>query len=336
MTPRSRIAGLAAVLPPRTRSSDEIEQRIRDASPGVRIRPGIIVARTGITERRVAEDHEQCSDLAVAAARRALDEAGLRIADVDLLVFAAAGQDLIEPATAHIVQHKLGSHAAVLDVKNACNSFLNGLQVADALVGTGQARCALVVTGEICSRAVRWAVRDADDFRLHFPSYTMGDGGAAAVLVPGAGAGALRYLGFAARSEHWALAQIRAGGSMYPRGDDYAYLSGDGPGLKDAFVKHGPAMFRAMLQEAGLRAEDFDRIVVHQVGVPYHGEMLAASGLPAARVELHVDRLGNLASASLPVGHVLAREAGRITAGQRVLWLGMASGIAVGIAVLET
>jgi 3-oxoacyl-[acyl-carrier-protein] synthase-3 len=163
----------------------------------------------------------------------------------------------------------------------------------------------------------------------------MGDGGAAAVLLPGSSPGALHTLSFAARSEHWALAQIRAGGSMYPRGDEYAYLSGDGPGLKDAFVVHGPAMLREMLSRAGLRADDFDRIVVHQVGVPYHAEMLAASGLPTDRVEMHVDRLGNLASASLPVGHVIARDAGRITAGQRVLWLGMASGISVGIAVIE-
>lgn len=329
------LAGLAAALPARRRSSDDIERQLRAANPHVRLRPGTIFARTGITERRVAEDHEQCSDLAVQAARTAMQRAGVDAAQVDLLVFAAASQDLIEPATAHIVQHKLGTQAAVLDVKNACNSFLNGLQVADALLRTGQSRCALVVTGEICSRAVRWQLRDADDFRLHFPGYTMGDAGAAAVLLPSGDGRGLRHLGFAARSEHWPLAMIRAGGSMFPRGDEYAYLSGDGPALKDAFVAHGPPMLHRLLAEAGYGLGDFDRILVHQVGVPYHQAMLDASGIPASLVERHVDTLGNLASASLPVAHALAVEAGRIRPGDRVLWLGMASGISVGIAVLE-
>ncbi len=329
------IAGLAAAIPSRVRSSDDVERLLREANPGFRLRSGTIAARTGITERRVAEEHEQCSDLALRAARVAIAKAGVDVEQVDLIVFAAASQDLIEPATSHIIQHKLGSRAAVLDVKNACNSFLNGLQVADALIRTGQSTCALVVTGEICSRAVRWQVRDADDFRQHFPGYTMGDAGAAAVLQPSDGGRGLKHLGFAARSEHWPLAMIRAGGSMFPRGDEYAYLSGDGPALKDAFVAHGPPMFHRLLAEAGYTLRDFDRILVHQVGVPYHHAMLEASGIPPELVDCHVDKFGNLASASLPVAHALAVEAGRIRPGDRVLWLGMASGISVGIAVLE-
>jgi len=329
------IAGLAAALPTQVRTSAEVERLLREANSGFRLRSGTIAARTGITERRVAEEHEQCSDLALRAARDAMQRAEVDVDEIDLIVFAAASQDLIEPATSHIIQHKLGSRAAVLDVKNACNSFLNGLQVADALLRTGQSRCALVVTGEICSRAVRWQLRDADDFRQHFPGYTMGDAGAAAVLMPSEDGRGLRHLGFAARSEHWPLAMIRAGGSMFPRGDEYAYLSGDGPALKDAFVAHGPPMFHRLLADAGYGLGDFDRVLVHQVGVPYHQAMLEASGIPSHLVESNVDRLGNLASASLPVAHALAVEAGRIRAGDRVLWLGMASGISVGIAVLE-
>lgn len=333
--PRVRIAGLGAVLPPLIRTSDEIEQMVRAASPGVRIRAGTIAARTGILERRVAGEQVQCSDLAVEAARAALAESGLEVSDVDLLIFAAASQDLIEPATAHIVQQKLGTSAPVFDVKNACNSFLNGLQVADGLVRTGQSRCALVVTGEICSRAVRWQVRDADEFRQHFPGFTMGDAGAAAVLVPSENGRGIERLAFAARSEHWPLAMVRAGGSMFPRGDEYAYLSGDGPALKEAFVEHGPTMLHRLLADAGASVRDFDRILVHQVGVPYHRAMLDASGIPESRVEMHVELLGNLASASLPVAHSLARAAGRIRPGDRVLWLGMGSGISVGIAILD-
>lgn len=331
-----RLASVAAALPSQVRTSAEVEAMILEASPGFRMRRGTIAAMTGIVARRVAADHEQCSDLAVDAARRAMADAGIGASEIDLLVFAAAGQDLIEPATSHIVQVKLGTTAQVVDVKNACNSFLNGIQVADALIRTGAIRTALVVTGEVCSRAIRWQVRDADEFRTFFPSYTMGDAGAAAVLTASAGAEGIPYIGFAARSAHWPLATIPAGGSMHPRGDEHAYLRGDGPALKDAFVAHGPTMLRQLLDEAALSLDDFDHIFVHQVGVPYHHEMLEAAGLEPERIECLVPHLGNMASASIPVAHAAAVARGTVRPGDRVMWLGMASGISVGVLVLET
>jgi len=303
----------------------------------VRVRRGIIAARTGIQARRVAADHEQCSDLAVRAARAALDQAGLAPYEVDLLIFAAASQDLIEPATAHIVQHKLGTRCQVLDVKNACNSFLNGLQVAESLICTGAARHALVVTGEVCSRAVRWHVRDADEFRRFFPGWTMGDAGAAVVLTPATDQGrGIRYRSFAARSAYWPLATIPYGGSMHPRGDDYAYLHGDGPALRDAFVTEGPAILHGMMEAAGVTFDDVDHIFVHQVGEAYHAAMLSATGIPAHKVRGTVAQLGNMASATLPVAHAQAVADGTVQPGERVLWLGMASGISVGVLIIDT
>jgi acyl-CoA:acyl-CoA alkyltransferase len=303
----------------------------------VRVRPGIIAARTGIEARRVAADHEQCSDLAVHAARAALDQAGLEPRDIDLLVFAAASQDLIEPATAHIVQHKLGTQCQVFDVKNACNSFLNGVQVAESLISTGAARHALVVTGELCSRAVRWHVRDAEEFRRFFPGWTMGDAGAAVVLTPASAEDrGIRHRAFAARSSYWPLATIPYGGSMHPRGDEYAYLHGDGPALKDAFVAEGPAILRAMMQEAHLTFDDIDHIFVHQVGEAYHAAMLAATGIPPHKVRGTVAQLGNMAAATLPVAHAHAVADGTVQPGERVLWLGMASGISVGVFIIDT
>ncbi|HYW32790.1 MAG TPA: 3-oxoacyl-[acyl-carrier-protein] synthase III C-terminal domain-containing protein [Gemmatimonas sp.] len=309
---------------------------IAAASPGLRIRRGLIAARTGIETRRVAEDHEQCSDLAVAAARRALADAQLGVRDIDLLIFAAAGQDLIEPATSHIVQQKLGTNCAVFDIKNACNSFLNGVQVADAMIVSGRARTALVVTGEICSRAARYDIRDSGEFRRYFPGFTMGDAGAAMVLRRTNQQRGIRFCGFESRSMHWPLATIASGGSMYPRGDDMAYLAGDGPALKDAFVSHGPAMLQRLMERAGVTFDDADRILVHQVGVPYHAEMLRATGIPVGKVECTVAQFGNMASASLPVAHAHGVAKGSIAAGQRILWIGMASGMSVGLVVVDT
>jgi 3-oxoacyl-[acyl-carrier-protein] synthase-3 len=163
----------------------------------------------------------------------------------------------------------------------------------------------------------------------------MGDAGAAAVLTASDSGRGLRYRSFAARSHHWPLATIPYGGSMHPRGDEFAYLKGDGPALKDAFVSEGPSILHAMLRDAQLGFEDVDHIFVHQVGVPYHAEMLAATGIPGHKVRGTVSDYGNIASATIPVAHAMAVADGTVQAGDRVMWLGMASGISVALFIID-
>ncbi|WP_284350104.1 3-oxoacyl-ACP synthase III family protein [Roseisolibacter agri] len=329
MAHRVRLLGVAASLPPQVRTSSEVEALIARASPGYRVRPGAVEALSGVRTRRVAADDVQCSDLAVDAARRALDVAERRPADVDLLVFAAASQDLMEPATAHIVQAKLGTRAQVFDVKNACNSFLAGVQVAESLIASGAARTALVATGEPCSRAVAWRVRDGAEFRRSFPGYTMGDAGAAAVLGRAPDGRGIFHHHTEALSDHWELATIRGGGSMHPRDHAHDFLHADGVRLKDAFIAHGPAVLARSMERAGVTFADFRRILVHQATLPYLHEMLAATGMPADLVELTVVDHGNMAAASLPVAYAQATARGALAPGDRVLWVGLASGISV-------
>ena len=330
-----RLVSVAAALPEQVWSSDDVDAKIAASSPGYRHRRGVLESISGVRTRRVAEDHEQCSDLAVRAAQRALADAGLSPHDVEVLVFAAASQDLLEPATAHIVQHKLGTACQVFDVKNACNSFLNGLQLAEALILTGSCETALVVTGEICSRGIPWQVTDFDDFKRKFPAFTMGDAGAAAVLQRSTDGRGIFYRRFASLSEHWPLATIPGGGSMHPRGDEHTFLRADGPRLKQAFIDLGPAIFERMMREAGVSFCDFARVLVHQASVPYLEEMLARVGLPSGLVEHTVGDLGNVASASLPVAYARAVARGAIRPGDRVMWLGLASGMSVGLILID-
>lgn len=335
LTDRVGLLAVAAALPPQARTSAEVEALIEAHSPDYRVRPGLVEAMSGIRARRVAADDVQCSDLAAEAGQQALAAAGLDARDVDLLVFAAAGQDLVEPATAHIVQHKLGTRCQVFDVKNACNSFLNGLQLAEALILGGSCATALVVTGEVCSRAVDWRVDSDAAFRRNFPGYTMGDAGAAALLARVPDGRGIYFRRFTAMSEHWPLATIAAGGSMFPRGAEHTYLRGDGAGLRRAFHREGPPAFCRMLAEAGARYDDFRRIVAHQVSVPYRREMAAACGMPAALLEPTVEELGNMAAASIPVALAQAQARGSVGPGDRVLCVGMASGISIGVVMLE-
>ena len=332
---RARILSIASELPPRVRTSEDVEALVAERSPGLRFRRGVIENTTGIRTRRVAEEHVQCSDLATSAAQRALAEAGLAPRDVGLLIFASASQDLIEPATAHIVQDKLGTHCPVFDVKNACNSFLNGVQLAESLILSGAYDTVLVAAGEICSRAVKWTVRDAKEFRRHFPAYTMGDAGAACIVARSEDERGIFFRAFASRSEHWKLATVPAGGSMHPRGEEFTYLQGDGPRLRQVFANIGPGVFRQMLADAGVKHQDFSRIFVHQVSVSYHRELLESIGVAANRVESTVEEYGNLASASIPVSFALAKARGAIGAGDRVMWVGMASGISIGVFMMD-
>jgi 3-oxoacyl-[acyl-carrier-protein] synthase-3 len=330
-----RIVSIASELPPRVRTSADVEALIAECSPELRFRRGVIESTTGIRTRRVAEDHVQCSDLAAAAGRKALAEARLDPRDVGLVIFASAGQDLIEPATAHIVQDKLGTRCPVFDVKNACNSFLNGLQLAEALILSGAYDTALVTAGEVCSRAIKWRIRNAAEFRQHFPAYTMGDAGAAAVVARSLNDRGIFFRAFASRSEHWALATIPAGGSMHPRGEEFTYLQGDGPRLRHTFANVGPAIFRQMLGEAGVHHQDFDRVFIHQVSVSYHRQLLRSTGMTADKVESTVEEYGNLAAASIPVAFSLAQARGAIVPGDRVLWVGIASGISIGVFMMD-
>jgi 3-oxoacyl-[acyl-carrier-protein] synthase-3 len=162
----ARIAGLGVYLPERTRSTAETERDLRDANPSLKLPTGLIHRMTGVESVHVREDGWQTSDLAVAAARIALEESP---GGIDLVIFAAASQDLIEPATSHIVAAKLGLECPVMDIKNACNSVINAMEGATALITSGQYRRVLFACGDEPSEAVRWSLRDNDQFMRSFP-----------------------------------------------------------------------------------------------------------------------------------------------------------------------
>ncbi|GGV13314.1 3-oxoacyl-ACP synthase [Actinomadura cremea] len=331
---RARITAVAAHLPERTVTSAEVEARVAAESPGYRPHPTIVERMTGIRARHVMRDDEQASDLAVAAARTVLTDRGLSPDGVDLLVFGSASQDLVEPATAHIVAAKLGATCPVFDVKNACNSFLNGLQTAEALIRTGQHERVLVCTGESPSRAIRWNVRDRAQFVDAFAGYTLSDGGAA-MLVEAAPDGGLFYRDFAAVSASWEIGTLPGGGSMHPRDPERSYFSGDGRRLKDAFLAGGTELFTTALEKTGLTWDDFAVVAVHQVTVPYLEILRTALGIPPGKLVVTLPDHGNVASASLPLQLATALAEGRCGPGDRVALVGLAGGLSLGVVFAE-
>ncbi|MBP2395792.1 3-oxoacyl-ACP synthase III family protein [Paenarthrobacter nicotinovorans] len=339
---RSRISGLEVYLPPTRLDTAAVERRIAESSPGFRVPTGLIGRVTGIRSRSVMSPTEQASDLAANAAAKVLAECGLQAPDVDLLVFASASQDMVEPATGHMVAAKLGLSCPVMDVKNACNSFLNGMEVADALIAGGRYGRVLVVTGESPSRAVRWSVPDFPTFASSFPGYTMSDGGAAVLLEaavdPAAaadGAAGILAMGFTARSSHWSVGTLAAGGSAFPRDPEASYFNMDGEKLKDAFLDLGSDILDATLAEMHLAWTDFAVVCVHQVSAPYRQIFAEGAGVPADLLVHSVEDFGNLASVSLPLQLKLAVDSGRAGPGDLVALVGLGGGVSLGMAVVR-
>ncbi len=326
-----RIVSAGAYLPEQRVSSADIEDRIEEASPGFRIRRGLVKTHTGIDFRHYSKADEQASDLATRAAAQALARANATASDVDLLIFGSASQDLIEPATAHIVAAKLGLRCPVFDVKNACNSWLNGMQVATSLLASGAYRTALVVTGECPSRAVRFQVEGWKDLFAGAAGYTMGDAGAAVFLAYDPESEGIFFQDFRASSEHWSIATLPGGGTMHPRGDEFSYFQGDGTRLRDAFVSLGPDFIRDALAATGTRYEDFRRIFCHQVTGPFLEIFLRSTEIPREKIVLTVPELGNIASATMPTQLALAMERGWVGPGDDVMFAGLGGGLSVGV-----
>lgn len=312
---RARLRAAAHYLPETVRSSIEIEEMVAQASDGFVPPPGIVEQLSGIRTRRVSALDEQSSDLAARAALLAMSKSGIQARDVDLVIFAACSQDMLEPATANIVQEKIGTHCPVFDIKNACNSFMNGIEVADALIRTGTYRTVLVTAGETPSRAIRFAVRNRKEFRDSFPGYTLGDAGSAVILQADDSGAGFFYSAFQTESQFWHIATLPGGGSIHPRGDEWTYIAGNGTELCAAFRDIGEGLLTKALAETSTRLSHFSRILCHQVTMPFLHSFLDRTGICEKQLVMTVPELGNIAAASVGVQMSLALQRGDIRTG---------------------
>lgn len=334
MTPKVQIIALTSVLPKNILTSIELEKRIAKNSPGVVIPEGIIEILTGVKERRVASDDVNASDLATEAAKKALDKADLSIKDIDCFIFAAAGGDIMEPATANIVQENLGLKCPVFDLKNACNSFLNAIEVAEALIVSDKYKKILIANGEIPSRAVRFSLKDKDSLRRAFAGYSLGDAGAAMILGPSDRKRGILSSQFMSYGEHWRQSTVLGGGTRFPRDPDKSYFEGETAGLKDIFIKIGPQQIYDTLKKVGWSISDLDKIVVHQVSLKTFDLLVKEAKLPKDKLVIVIPELGNMVSASIPVTLDQVQQKGELHPGDKILLLGLAAGVSIGTVAL--
>ena len=324
----TRIAAVGIHLPEQVIPSTALDEELR--ASGIDVPPNFIERATGVRERRVAASGVNASDLAVKAAQRALEQAALTPLDVDLLIFAAASQDLMEPATAHLVQAKLGADRAyVFDIKNACNSVLSAIDVADCQIRLGRARVVLIATGEIPSLYTDKSFRSRDDFAGRFSHLTMGDAGTALVLVAADREGqGLRATAALSRGNDWRLGTLLSFGTMYPTdlSPERATLRTQGPALEECGRREIPLLASAIFESTGWDSKTVDVVVCHQHSARLAREITSAFGVESERVMLPLQYAGNAVAANIPLGLFEAQRRGLLRQDARVFLCGGSAG----------
>jgi 3-oxoacyl-[acyl-carrier-protein] synthase-3 len=203
------------------------------------------------------------------------------------------------------------------------------MRVAEGLIATGQARRALVVTGETPTLAANYAIRSMREFRDAFIGFTVGDAGGAVAMEPSDDERGIFYRHVWSASQHWDVTGVPGGGSRHPRGDEFLYARGDGGQLRDIVRAFDVELSLRAFAATGTTVDDYALFVIHQVTGPFTDEMIGRLGFPPERVARTIEQHGNIAAATFPVALDEARIAGRIRRGDRVLFVGLGAGISV-------
>jgi len=293
-----------------------------------------IVERTGIRYRRLASAEEATSDLAVQAARRALDDAGLGAADLDAIIVATVTPDHPLPSTACLVQRALGARrAAAFDLAAACTGFIYGLALAEGLIAAGRHETVLVVGAETLSRIV--------DYTDRTTCILFGDGAGAAVVTRARSAEhGLLWLELGADGDEAELLVVPAGGSRHPASvatvaERLHYVKMDGHGVFRYAVEVMGRSVASVLGRLGLCVEDVDLVVPHQANRRIVEAAARFAGVPTDRIFHTIEEYGNMSSASIPVSLDEARRRGLLEKGDLVLLVGFGGGMTRGAALLK-
>ena len=334
----SKISAVGCSLPDKIVRTSDVERELRFKEK-LGLPYGILEKITGCREHREVDDDTNASDLAVAASQQAIERAGIKTGDIDLIIFCACSQDITEPATANIIQEKIGVNSAqVMDVKNACNSFINGIDIADSMINTNKATTALICSGEVLSRYVDLDIKTRKDLELRAAGLTLGDGGGAVIMQRSNSTDhGIRASRFISDGKHWRLAVVLAGGTMYPRAPvdpSLTYFQSDSEKIIALARESIPPVIHSVLQDAGWIPADVDIVIPHQVTEKIIRDISKAAAIPFEKNVITLDRYGNTAAASIPIALNQAFENGLLKQGMKILLVGGAAGFSAGVVAL--
>src|SRR5205823_5176584 len=326
---RSRIVGTGTYLPERVVTNDDLSQRM-----GIDTSDSWIRERTGIGARRIAAADEATSDMATAASRRALEMAGMRPDELDLIICGTVTADMPFPAAACFVQAKLGAtKAAAFDVSAACAGSLFALSIADQYIKSGMAQKVLVLGAELLTRITDWSDRST--------CVLFGDAAGAMAMVPETRPErGLLSTHIHTDGTQTSILNIPGGGSVRPFNPEMLdrrdqFIKMNGREVYKTAVRALEACSREALQRNGYRPQDVDRVIAHQANLRILEHVMKKLEIPLEKCELNIEEVGNTSSASVPLTLDQANRAGRLKDGDLVLMMAIGGGMAWGSALLK-
>jgi 3-oxoacyl-[acyl-carrier-protein] synthase III len=324
MSPYAHITGWGVAVPERILTNDEIAKMVGTNDEW-------IFSHTGIHERRVAADNETSASLATDAALQALQVAGLNPTSIDLIIVSTSSPEHFFPATACLVQDRIGAtHAGAFDLSAACSGFIFAMNMASQAIQTGSIRSALVIGTETLTRLVDWEDRNT--------CILFGDGAGAFVMQANPEPGGVHAALMRSDGSGGDLLILPSPGSRYPvsiknieNGLQYVQMNG-----REVFRFATRVMAQAteeVLGKAGLKLEDIQWIVPHQANLRIIEAAAKGLKFPMEKIVVNIERYGNTSTASIPLATVEAIEDGRIKPGDRIVFVGFGAGLTWGALV---
>lgn len=322
---KAGILGLGSYLPEKRLTNSEIE-KIVDTSDQW------IVTRTGIKERRVAPPEMASSDLGLQASKAAIKDAGLKAKDIDLIITATISPDMIFPATACIIQDRIGAqNAAAFDINAACSGFVVGMIIAQQFVNTGLYNNVLVVGTEKLTSMVDWKDRST--------CVLFGDGAGACVI--GKSKDRIIISNFmGADGSGGDFLKIPAGGSRLPATEDTVknrlhFLKMEGNEVFKIAVRMMAEAADKAVKKAGLDCDSIDLLIPHQANIRILTAVAKRMGLPSEKIFMNIEKYGNMSAASTAVALAEASHEKRVKKGDNVVLVAFGGGLTYGAVVVK-
>ena len=320
-----RIAGWGKCVPQKVLTNADLEKMVDTSDEW-------IVTRTGIRERRIADEGETTASMSVAAAQQALDRAGIRASDLDLILVATSSPDYLLPPVSSMIQDRLGARCGAFTLVAGCTGFVYGLATAQQFIATGAYKNILVIGAEIISRNVDWTDRAT--------CVLFGDGAGAVVLQASeTPTGVLSFVlgSDGSGAEHL---MMKGGGVVMPMSqrviDERAhYVRMNG---REVFKFATRVLARAAaeaLEKSGVSLDDVDLLIPHQANLRIIELAARQLGMPMDKVFVNIDRYGNTSAASIPIALVEAIEQGRCGENSTILMVGFGAGLTWASAVVK-
>ena len=349
---RTRIVGTGFVTGEHLVKNDDLARLMDTSDQWIR-------ERSGVEQRYYVEAGTATSDLALGAARKALDDAGVQASEIDYIVFATMTPDHYFPGCGGILQSKLGiGHVPALDIRQQCTGFIYGLQVSDALLRSGQAKTLLLVGAEVHTGFMPWTQWDylfgipgapapseeekAWNTKFRDRTVLFGDAAGAAVLRASEGESGL--LGFQVHSDGAAFRSLyvpAVGFAQRPYVTPEDYKAGrhipemNGREVFKMAVRRMPEVIRELCAKQGVSVGDIDLLIAHQANLRINEMVQKTLELDDSRVYNNIQRYGNTTAATIPIALDECRKAGRVKPGQLVCFVGLGAGFHWGAALMR-